>query len=149
MTNGPYLYDDDPAPLHTGTPRNRNWSIVVLLGLTVLLAVGTVVGMYVFRGSPADEAEQRAGVFLAALAADDVETASALLCEEGRHGVSGEEALEPYADVAGGTAGSARDAEVDGDRVQLVPVTGAGVPASELVLVPEGGPRICGIRPAG
>ena len=60
--SGPYLYDDDPAPLHTGTPRNRNWSIVVLLVLTVVLAIGTVAGMYVFRGSPADEAEERAGV---------------------------------------------------------------------------------------
>jgi hypothetical protein len=146
MTNGPYLYDDDPAPLHTGTPRNRNWSIVLLLGLTVLLAVGTVVGMVLFRGSPTDEAEERAGVFLAALAADDVETASALLCEDGRRGLSGEEALEPYASVAGATAGSAREAEIDGELVQLVPVTDAGVTTAELVLVPEGGPRVCGLR---
>jgi hypothetical protein len=146
MTNGPYLYDDDPAPLHTGTPRNRNWSIVIVLVLTVLLAIGTVVGMYVFRGSPADEAEERAGVFVAALTADDVETASALLCEKGRRGLSGEEALEPYAGVAGGTVGSARDAEIDGEPVQVVPVTGSGGTTAELVLVPEGGPKICGLR---
>ncbi|HEX2074375.1 MAG TPA: hypothetical protein VHF92_11360, partial [Geodermatophilus sp.] len=65
MSQGPYLYDEGPESLHTGTPRNRDWSIVILLGLTVLLAVGTVVGMYVFRGSPADEAEEVAGVFVA------------------------------------------------------------------------------------
>ena len=58
------------------------------------------------RGSPADEAEERAGVFVAALAADDVETASGLLCEEQRAGRSLEEALEPYRDVAG-TVGDA------------------------------------------
>ena len=138
--SGPYLYDDDPAPLHTGTPRNRNWSIVILLVLTVLLAIGTVVGMYVFRGSPADEAEERAGVFVAALAADDVETASGLLCEEQRAGRSLEEALEPYREVAG-TVGDAREQEVDGEPVLLVPVGGR-----ELVLIPEGGPKVCGLR---
>jgi hypothetical protein len=142
--SGPYLYDDDPAPLHTGTPRNRNWSIVILLALTVLLAVGTVVGMYVFRGSPADEAEERAGVFLAALAADDVETASALLCEEQRAGRTDDEALEPYRGVTG-TVGDAREREIDGDLVLVVPVR-SGAATSELVLIPEGGPKVCGLR---
>ena len=139
---GPYLYDDDPAPLHTGTPRNRNWSIVILLGLTVLLAVGAVAGMYVFRGSPADEAEERAGVFVAALAADDVETASALLCEEQRTGRPADEALEPYRDVVG-TVGDAREQEIDGAPVLVVPVG----TTRELVLVPEGGPKVCGLDP--
>jgi hypothetical protein len=140
--NGPYLYDDDPAPLHTGTPRNRNWSIVVLLVLTVLLAVGTVVGMYAFRGSPADEAEERARVFVAALAADDTETASALLCEDER----GVGTLDPYAGLAGGAVGQAAEAEVDGDLVQVVPVRTSDGTTAQLVLVPEGGPRICGLR---
>jgi hypothetical protein len=142
MTNGPYLYDDDPAPLHTGTPRNRNWSIVVLLCLTVLLAVGTVVGMVAFRGSPADEAEERARVFVAALAADDTETASALLCEDER----ADGALDPYTGLAGGTVGQATETEVDGDLVQLVPVRTSDGSTAQLVLVPEGGPRVCGLR---
>jgi hypothetical protein len=142
---GPYLYDDDPAPLHTGTPRNRNWSIVVLLVLTVLLAIGTVAGMFLFRGSPADEAQERAHVFLAALAADDTETASALLCEEARQGRTDAEAIEPYSALSSGTAGKAREDEVDGEPVVIVPVEGAGAP-TELVLVPEGGPKVCGLR---
>ena len=143
---GPYLYDDDPAPLHTGTPRTRNWSIVILLALTVLLAVGTVAGMYVFRGSPADEAEERARVFVAALGADDLETASGLLCEEERDGRTAEEALEPYGAAAGGTVGEAREDEVDGGPVQVVPVRAGDGTTAELLLVPEGGPKVCGMR---
>jgi hypothetical protein len=143
--NGPYLYDEDPEPLHTGTPRNRNWSIVVVLALTVLLAVGTVVGMYVFRGSPSDEAEERAGVFVAALAADDVETASALLCEELRDAATDDEALEPYTGLAGGTVGEAREEDLDGGPILVVPVRAGGTTA-ELVLIPEGGPKVCGLR---
>jgi hypothetical protein len=145
MTNGPYLYDDDPEPLHTGTPHTRNWSIVVLLALTVLLAVGTVIGMFVFRGSPSDEAQERAHVFLAALAADDSETASALLCEKAGEGKTADQALEPYAGLSSGTDGKARQAEVDGKPVVIVPVEGVGA-STELVLVPEGGPKVCGLR---
>jgi hypothetical protein len=146
LTGGPYLYDDDPAPLHTGTPRNRNWSIVVILVLTVLLAVGTVVGMYVFRGSPADEAEEVAGVFVAALAADDPETASGLLCQAERDAVADdEEALAPYPQGSG-TVGRAREEQVDDGLVQVVPVRYTDGTTAELVLVPEGGPRVCGLR---
>jgi hypothetical protein len=145
MTSGPYLYDDNPEPLHTGTPRNRNWSIVALLVVTVLLAVGTVVGMYVFRGSPSDEAQERAHVFLAALAADDSETAAALLCEKAREGRTDDQAIEPYAALSSATAGKAREVEEDGKPVVIVPVAGGGT-STELVLIPEGGPKVCGLR---
>ena len=67
---------------------------LAVTALTVLLAVATVVGMYVFRGSPTDEAQERAHVFLAALAADDSETAAALLCQKARDGRTDDEALE-------------------------------------------------------
>jgi hypothetical protein len=143
--DGPYLYDDNPEPLHTGTGRNRNWSIIVLLGLTVLLAVATVVGIYVFRGSPTDEAQERAHVFLAALAADDSETAAALLCEKARDGRTDDEALEPYAALSSATEGKAREVQENGKPVVIVPVEGAGA-STELVLVPEGGPKVCGLR---
>jgi len=143
---GPYLYDDDPAPLHTGTPRNRNWTIIVLLGLTVLLAVATVVGMFVFRGSPEDEATQVAGVFVAALAAGDDETASGLLCEDLTPGdTAAADALEPYRGLAGGRAGEAQEEQTDDGPVMVVPVRSADADA-ELVLVPEGGPKVCGLR---
>ena len=147
MSGGPYLYDDDPAPLHTGTPRNRNWTIVVLMGLTVLLAVGTVVGMFVFRGSPEDEAKQVAGVFVAALAAGDDETASGLLCEDLTPGdTAAADALEPYRGLAGGTVGKAQEEQTDDGPVIAVPVRSADGDDAELVLVPEGGPKVCGLR---
>ena len=44
MTRGPYLYDDKPEPLHTGTPRNRNVDHPGLSAPPSLLAVLMVVG---------------------------------------------------------------------------------------------------------
>ncbi len=142
--NGPYLYDVDPAPLHTGAPRNRNWSIVVLLALTVLLAIGTVVGMYFFRGTPTDEGQQVAGVFVAALAADDVETAHGLLCEDERARLAPEDVPEEYG-PAPAELGTATVEREDGEPVQVLPVTWADGTTGELRLIPEGGPRVCGL----
>ncbi len=145
--NGPYLYDDDPAPLHTGTPSTRNWSIVVLMGLTVLLAIGTVAGMYLFRGSPADEAEEVAGVFVAALTAGDDETAAGLLCEELRpDGDPAAEALDPYRAPGAGTVGEPQEEQTDDGPVLVVPVRYDDGTSAELLLVPEGGPKVCGRR---
>lgn len=145
MSTGPFLYDDDPAPLHTGTPRRRDRSMIAVLVLTVLLAIGTVVGMLVLRGSPADEARERASVFVAALAADDVEVASAILCEAERVDVPVEDALEPYRGLEG-PVGDPREDEIDGGPVFLVAVGAPGRGTADLVLVPEGGPRVCGLR---
>jgi hypothetical protein len=143
--NGPYLYDDGPAPLHTGTPRNRNWTIVVLLALTVLLAVGTVVGIYVFRGSPESEAKQVAGVFVAALAAGDDRTASGLLCEDIRNGRDAATALDDYRDGPG-TVGTPTEERRGDSPVMVVPVRYGDGTKAELLLVPEGGPKVCGRR---
>ena len=32
MTSGPFLYDDGPAPLHTGTPRRSGKLLVAIFG---------------------------------------------------------------------------------------------------------------------
>ena len=69
MTQGPFLYDDDPMPLHTGTPRQRNGTLIALLSATVLIAVLMVGGMVLFKGTAADQAEEVAGVFTTSLAA--------------------------------------------------------------------------------
>ena len=84
MTTGPFLYDDGPPPLHTGTPRRRPWLVIGLLLGTVLVAVGMVAALYLVRGSPAEQSEEAVGVFLAALDQGDGETAHALLCAEVR-----------------------------------------------------------------
>ena len=40
---GRYLYDDGPAPLHTGTPRAARGLILAILGGTVAVAVAMAV----------------------------------------------------------------------------------------------------------
>ncbi|MGY2085798.1 Rv0361 family membrane protein [Blastococcus sp. SYSU DS0539] len=145
MTQGPFLYDDGPAPLHTGTPRRRQgWLIAGILGV-VLLAGGMVAGLYVVRGSPGDQATEVTQVFLAALAAGDTETSYELLCEEERRrlDVSGMEAeyLRPgSAEIAG-----VQDDPVDGARIQQVTVRWEDGASAELAVVNEDGPRVCGI----
>ena len=101
MSTGPYLYDEDPAPLHTGTPRPARALILAVIGGTVAVAVGMAVGLPLVKGSPEEQAREVTGVFLAALAQDDVETAHGLLCAEERARVAPEALSTEYA--PGGT----------------------------------------------
>ena len=41
---GPYLYDEGPEALHTGTPRRRNGLILAVFGATLAVGVGMVTG---------------------------------------------------------------------------------------------------------
>ena len=52
MTNGPFLYDDGPAPLHTGTPRRRPWLLLAIFGGTAVVAVLMVLGCRCCRDRP-------------------------------------------------------------------------------------------------
>jgi hypothetical protein len=137
---GPFLYDDDPAPLHTGTPRPAAGPILWIFGGTVAFAVLMVVLMVVVKGSGDEQAQEVAGVFLAALAEDDTETAHALLCQEERLRLSPEEVAGAYLGEGAGEVGATR--EDDGAR--LVTVEWADGTATELTVVGEDGPRICG-----
>jgi hypothetical protein len=67
MTTGPYLYDEGPEPLHTGTPRNRNRLLLAVFGGTVLLGVLLVLLTPVIKGTPEEQSREVAGVFLEAL----------------------------------------------------------------------------------
>ena len=139
-TQGPFLYDDGPAPLHTGAPQRSGKWIVLIFGGTVLAAVLVVFLGVVIRGSGGEQATEVTGVFLTALAADDTETAHALLCQD-------EQArLAPDA-VAGDYLGEGDPqlGEVvrDGDA-RLVPVRWADGTTSELTVIGEDGLRICG-----
>ncbi|SDE90178.1 hypothetical protein SAMN05660485_02053 [Blastococcus fimeti] len=140
-TQGPFLYDEGPAPLHTGAPQRSGKILVLILGGTVLAAVLVVLLGLVLRGSGSDQATEVSGVFLTALAADDTEVAHALLCEEERA------RLEP-AEVAGAYLGEGTPelGEVgrDGDA-RLVPVRWSDGTTSELTVIGEDGLRICGI----
>ena len=144
MSTGPYLYDDDPAPLHTGTPRPARALILAVIGGTVAVAVGMAVGLPLVKGSPEEQAREVTGVFLAALAQDDLETAYGLLCGEERIRLLPPAVPTEYA--AGGSGeitGTIAD-EVDGAPVQRVEVAWSDGSTSTLTVVSEQGSRVCG-----
>lgn len=142
MSTGPYLYDDDPTPLHTGTPRRRQGLLIALLAGTVLVALGMVAAMFLVKGTPEEQAQQVAGVFLSALEQDDTETAYQLLCEAERADSSPESVGGAYlAGTPGRIVGS--DAAADGQvRVEVRWADGS---TTEWTVISEDGPRICGI----
>jgi hypothetical protein len=86
-----------------------------------------------------------AGVFLAALAQDDTETAHELLCQDERRRLSPEEVAGAYLGEGTGELGSVRE---DGDAL-LVPVEWSDGETSELTVIGENGPRVCGVTGAG
>ena len=144
MSTGPYLYDDDPAPLHTGTPRPARALILAVIGGTVAVALGMAVGLPLVKGSPEEQAREVTGVFLAALAQDDLETAHGLLCAEERLRLAPQAVPTEYA--AGGSGeitGTIAD-EVDGAPVQRVEVAWSDGSTSTLTLVSQQGARVCG-----
>jgi hypothetical protein len=141
----PYLYDDDPEPLHTGPPRTRNGQLIAVLVATALVAVATVVALFVLRGSPAEQSEEAVQVFLAALDAGDTETAHQLLCEAEREridegGVAGE-----YLGTTPGEVEGSTDAGVE----QVVEVRWADGAVSRVAVISEDGARLCGLVQQG
>jgi hypothetical protein len=145
MSSGPFLYDDDPAPLHTGTPRRRPALLLAIFGGTVAFAVLMVVLTTVVRGSGEEQAQEVAGVFLKALAQDDTQTAHELLCQEERVRLSPEEVAGAYLREGTPELGPVRD---DGDA-RLVPVQWSDGTTTELTVIGENGPRVCGVSAAG
>src|SRR3712207_9406500 len=79
--------------------------ILAVIGGTVAVAVGMAVGLPLVKGSPEEQAREVTGVFLSALAADDVETAHGLLCENERARLAPEEVAGVYA-TGGGRVGA-------------------------------------------
>jgi hypothetical protein len=144
MSQGPYLYDDDPAPLHTGTPRPARALILAVIGGTVAVAVGMAVGLPLVKGSPEEQAREVTGVFLAALGQDDLETAYGLLCDSERVRLAPEAVPAEYAaGGAGEVTGTIAD-QVDGEPVQRVEVAWSDGSTSTLTVVSESGARVCG-----
>jgi hypothetical protein len=141
---GPFLYDDEPAPLHTGTPRRRQGLLLAVFGGTVVLAVLMVVALPLFKGSAEDQAREAAGVFLSALNQGDTETAHQLLCDAERARLAQDEVEAAYAGEGVGEVEGAEETTVDGEPAQRVLVGWADGATTELVVVNEGGPHICG-----
>ena len=144
QTKGPYLYDDGPAPLHTGTPRSARGLILAVLGGTVAVAVAMAIGLPLAKGSPQEQAREVTGVFLDALAQGDVDTAQQLLCEQERARVAPEQVAAEYAPGGTGRITGTTAAEVDGDPVQQVAVHWSDGSSSTLTVVSQDGARTCG-----
>jgi hypothetical protein len=142
--NGPFLYDDYPAPLHTGTPRRANGLLLWIFGGTAAFAALMVVLMGVVKGTGEEQAQEVAGVFLAALAQDDTETAYGLLCEVERARLAPDEVAGEYEGAAPGEIVGTEKAEVDGGAVQAVRVRWDDGAESEFVVLSESGPHVCG-----
>lgn len=146
---GPFLYDDDPAPLHTGAPRRRNgWVLAGLLGI-VLLAVAMVGVLLLVRGTPEEQSEEAVGVFLAALGQDDGETTHGLLCEEVRQGTEAGEVPAEYRGALPGRVTGSEETDRGGATVVEVEVAWADGTATTFTVVNEDGPRLCGTAPTG
>ena len=144
MSTGPYLYDDDPAPLHTGTPRPARALILAVIGGTIAAALGMAVGLPLVKGSPEEQAREVSGVFLAALAADDLETAHGLLCAAERARLAPQALPAEYAAGGSGEVTGTAAGELDGAPAQRVEVTWRDGSTSTLTVVGEQGARVCG-----
>ena len=142
MSN-PYLYEEGPEALHTGSPRRRKALVATIFGGTALFAVGMVGALLLVRGSPEEQAVEAAGVFVAALGQGDTETAHGLLCEDERTRVAPAEVAAEY---GGEAPGRVLDAvEGDGGPAREVRVQWADGAQHTLLVVNERGPRICGL----
>jgi hypothetical protein len=149
MTTGPYLYDDEPTPLHTGTPRRRNGFIVALLVGTVLVAVGMVAAMFLVKGSPTEQSEEAVGVFLAALDRGDEETAHELLCLDVRADLDAGDVPAEYRVALPGRVVGSEEIEVDGAPAVEVEVRGDDGATTSFTVINEDGPHVCGVTPTG
>jgi len=146
MTTGPFLYDEDPAPLHTGTPRRSGKLLVAIFGGTVLVAVLLAVLMPLVKGSPEDQVREAAGVFVAALAEGDLETAYGLVCEGERARVAVEDLEDEYGGSGTATVTGVRETEVDGEPAYDVTVRWSGGGTHVLSVINEDGASVCGVR---
>jgi hypothetical protein len=149
MSTGPYLYDDGPEALHTGTPRRRRGLLTLIFLGVAVLAILAVILLPVLTGSATDQAKQVTGVFLKALAAKDTETAYGLLCDSERHRLAPDRVAGAYLGATPGAVGTAAELKRNGTTVETVDVRWSDGGTSRYTLVNESGPHICGTHPVG
>jgi hypothetical protein len=145
--NGPFLYDEGPEPLHTGTPRRSGRFLVVIFGVTVLLAVLSVVLLPLVKGSPGDQSREVVQVFLAALHKGDDETAYQLLCRQEQGDLSPADVAGRYLGAGTGSVVGASDAVLHGAPAQHVRVEWDDGSRTTLTVVNVDGPHVCGVTP--
>ena len=141
---GPFLYEEGPEPLHTGTPRRSGKILVLVFAATVVVAVLMAVLLPLVKGSPEDQAREVTTVFLAALDKGDTETAYGLLCEDERARLAPEDVGAEY--LAGDGIGRVVSVEeADGEPSREVDVEWPGGERARFVVVNSDGPHICGV----
>jgi hypothetical protein len=151
VSAGPFLYDDGPAPLHTGAPRQRNGLIIGLLGGTVVFSVAMVVLMTLWSGNGADQSRQVATVFTSALSQGDLTTSYALICDDVRAAVPPDQLAAQYLHPGVPQVTGAESSEYEGSPAELITVRwddAGSVTTTVLTLVPEGGTKVCGTTAA-
>ncbi len=145
-TEGPFLYDDDPQPLHAGAGRSRKGLLLAIGGGTVAVAVAAVFSLNALQGSPEEQVEQVADVFTRALVAGDSETSWGLLCDSEQARLDPDQVAGAYLQAGTPDVGTATETELDGVQARLVPVRwddDGAVTETDLTLVAEDGPKVC------
>ncbi|MGY1746458.1 hypothetical protein [Blastococcus sp. SYSU D00695] len=142
---GPFLYEEGPEQLHTARPRNRNGLLLGIMLATIVVGVAMVLLLPVVKGSPDERATAAVTVFYASLADGDLDTATQMLCLAERARLAdtepgGDYLLGSDPEVTGST-----EAEEDGESVRHVTVEWADGSTATVTVVPEDGPRVCGI----
>jgi hypothetical protein len=151
VSAGPFLYDDGPAPLHTGAPRQRNGLIIGLLGGTVVFSVAMVVLMTLWSGNGEDQSRQVATVFTSALSQGDLTTSYALVCDDVRAAMPPDQLAAQYLHPGVPQVTGSESSEYAGSPAELITVRwddAGSVTTTVLTLVPEGGTKVCGTTPA-
>jgi hypothetical protein len=149
VSEGPFLYDEGPEPIHTAQPRPRRALLSFILVGTVAVALLMVVLLPLVTGSADKQAREVTGVFLKALAARDTETAYGLLCDTERQRLAADRVAAAYLGPGTGTVGDAHEVRTGGTVTEQVTVRWSGGGSSRYTLVNQSGPRICGTHPLG
>jgi hypothetical protein len=147
MSTGPFLYDEGPAPLHTGTPNRRPWLLMAIFGGTIVAGLVMVLLIPLVKGSSEDQVRQVAGVFVAALGKNDVETAHGLLCKDEQARVPPAGLAAAYGASGSGSVEGAKKIQVHGVDQYRVQVRWSRGGNNELTVVNEDGPAVCGVTP--
>jgi hypothetical protein len=149
VSEGPYLYDEGPEPIHTAQPRPRRALLSFILVGTVAVALLMVVLLPLVTGSADKQAKEVTGVFLEALAARDTETAYGLLCDTERQRLTPGQLAAAYLGPGTGTVGDAHEVRTGGSVTEQVTVRWSGGGSSRYTLVNQSGPRLCGTHLLG
>jgi hypothetical protein len=121
--------------------------LLSIFGGTTILALLMVLALPLIKGSPADQAKQAVGVFLAALKNGDTATAHELLCAKEQARLQASDVRGAYTGSATGTVTGVSD-DPDG-KTQQVSVGWSDGSTSRIAVVPEDGAHVCGTDRAG